>query len=264
MNLNVGIKGLKRGGNILDIEVPEALRHKKLTGIDWFDDAVGGEGMTPSSCMMLTGGPGCGKTTMILQLADSITNAGHIALMNTGEESLYQVRLVTERLNLTAGFVPGQDIMVEEVLAHANELRQKNPKKQVFLLQDSLQTLNDGYYKDGGTTGNTPLRCCELLTDWVKTPVKHKDGSESYGICIFVGQVTKGGDFAGKNQIKHAIDVHGHLFFDDDKKSETYGERLFEVQKNRFGCNGKTYIIGIESDGLYEKGRYSKTEKRAA
>ena len=248
MNLNVGIRGLKQGSNILDIEVPDALRHKKKTGISWFDDALGGEGFTPSSCMMLTGGPGCGKTTMILQLADSITKMGHVALMNTGEESLYQVRLVTERLKLKHGFVPGQDTMVSDVLGHADMLRKQNPKKQVFILQDSLQTMDDGYYKNG-TTGATPQRCCELLTNWAK---------ETYGIVIFIGQVTKGGDFAGKNGIKHAIDIHGHLFFDDDKRSETYGERLYEVQKNRFGCNGKTYVIGMDKDGLHEKGSFSK------
>ena len=259
MNLNVGIRDLKRGQNILTVKVPDALRNKKKTGIEWFDDSLGGEGFTPSTCMMLTGGPGCGKTTMVMQLAESITKAGHIALVNTGEESLYQIALVTERLNLKHGFVCGQDTMLGDVLEHADELRKKNPKKQVFLLQDSLQTMNDGKYKDGGTTGNTPLRCCEGLTDWVKTPTKNADNSDNFGICIFVGQVTKGGDFAGKNAIKHAIDVHGHLFFDDDKKSETYGERLYEVQKNRFGCNGKTYIIGIDSNGLHEKGRFSKT-----
>lgn len=251
MNLNVGIRGLQQGTNILDITVPEALRHKKKTGVDWFDDALGGEGFTPSTCMMLTGGPGCGKTTMILQLADAITKAGHIALMNTGEESLYQIRMVTERLRLKNGFVCGQDTMAADILTHADRLRKENPGKQVFLLQDSLQTMNDGFYKDGGVTGNTPQRCCEMLTNWVK---------ETYGICIFIGQVTKGGDFAGKNGIKHAVDVHGHLFFDDDKKSETYGERLFEVQKNRFGCNGKTYIIGLDKEGLHEKGHFSKTE----
>lgn len=249
MNINVGIRGLKRGMNILDVKVPDALRVKRKTGVSWFDDALGGEGFTPSTCMMLTGGPGCGKTTMLLQLADSITKQGHIALLNTGEESLYQVRMVTERLGLKSGFVCGQDTLATDVLKHADSLRKQNPNKQVFLLQDSLQTLDDGKYKNGILTGNTPLRCCEMLTDWVK---------EHYGICVFVGQVTKGGEFAGKNQIKHAIDVHGHLFFDDDKRSETYGERLFEVQKNRFGCNGKTYIIGIDKTGLHEKGHFSK------
>lgn len=249
MNLNVGVQGLKRGTNIMGIDVPEALRHRKKSGIEWFDDALGSEGFTPSTSMMLTGGPGCGKTTMVLQLADSIMKAGHIALMNTGEESLYQVKMVVERLRLKSGFIAGQDVMASDVIAHADELRKANPNKQVFLLQDSLQTLNDGKYKDGGVTGSTPLRCCEMLTNWAKS---------TYGIVIFVGQVTKSGDFAGKNAIKHAVDVHGHLYFDDDKKSETYGERLFEVQKNRFGCNGKTYIIGIDKDGLKEKGHFKK------
>jgi len=249
MKLNVGIKGLKTGTNILDLKVPDALRHRKKTNIDWFDDSLGSEGFAPSTSMMLTGGPGCGKTTMLLQLADALTGAGHIALLNTGEESLYQVRLVAERLKLRNGFIVGQDTLAKDLLSHADNLQKANPNKQLFLLQDSLQTLDDGFYKNGVTNSATPLRCCELLTSWAK---------ESYGIVIFIGQVTKHGDFAGKNQIKHAIDVHGHLFFDDDKRSETHGERLFEVQKNRFGCSGKTYILGLERDGLYEKGSYKK------
>jgi predicted ATP-dependent serine protease len=262
MNLEVGIQGLKRGTNILTIEVPEPLKHKKKTGIDWFDDAIGGEGFTPSTSMMVTGGPGCGKTTLFLQLANAITKAGHIALANTGEESLYQVRMVTERLNLKDGFICGQDTMAPDFLEHADELWQKNPGKQLFILQDSLQTLNDGKYKDGGVTGNTPLRCCEMLTNWAKKKrtfkERGKDPVDMFGIVIFIGQVTKSGDFAGKNQIRHAVDVHGHLFFDDDKKSETYGERLFEVNKNRFGCNGKTYVIGIDKNGLHEKAHFVK------
>ena len=255
MNLSVGIKNLKRGTNILDIKVPEGLRAKKRTGIAWFDDALGGEGFTPSTCMMLTGGPGCGKTTMILQMADSITAAGHIALLNTGEESLYQLRMVAERLNLKHGFVPGQDTLIDDVMAHADELRAKNPTKQVFILQDSLQTADDGFYKNGTTNSVTPLRVAEKLTDWAKNKGK---GDHPFGIVLFIGQVNKDGQFAGKNQIKHAIDVHGHLFFDDDKKSETFGQRLFEVQKNRFGCNGKTYILELDRSGLKEKGHFMK------
>ena len=47
MNLNVGIRNLKRGTSIADIEVPEALRDRKKTGMSWFDDALGGEGFVP-------------------------------------------------------------------------------------------------------------------------------------------------------------------------------------------------------------------------
>jgi DNA repair protein RadA/Sms len=244
MTLNVGIKGLKRGTNINDIEVPKQLRDRKKVGITWFDDALGGDGFVPSSVMMLTGTPGAGKTTMLLQLANAITKAGHICLYNTGEESLHQVKMVVERLGLREGFVVGQDTHVTDLLAHADMLRKANPGKQVFVLQDSLQTLNDGKWGEA-TNSVTPMRCAEMLTDWAKA---------TYGIVIFIGQVNKDGEFQGKNGILHAIDVRGSIYIDQAKKSETYGERIFEVTKNRFGCSGRAYILGIRRDGLYEKG----------
>ena len=244
MTLNVGIKGLKRGTSINDLEVPKQLRDRKKVNITWFDDALGGEGFVPSSVMMLTGTPGAGKTTMLLQLANSITKAGHVCLYNTGEESLYQVKMVVERLGLKEGFYVGQDTMITDLLAHADSLRKANPGKQVFILQDSLQTLDDGKWKDG-TNSMTALRCAEMLTDWAKS---------TYGVVIFIGQVNKDGEFQGKNGIKHAIDIHGHMYIDKQKKSETYGERIFEVTKNRFGCSGRAYILGMKREGLYEKG----------
>ena len=246
MNLNVGIKGLKTATNILDIEVPKALRDRKKVGISWFDDALGGEGFVPSQVMMLTGTPGAGKTTLLLQLANAITKAGHICLYNTGEESLYQVKMVVERLGLKAGFFVGQDTLVEDLLAHADKLRKANPGKQVFILQDSLQTLDDGKWKDG-TNSMTTVRVTEMLTDWAKS---------NYGVVIFIGQVTKSGDFAGKQTILHAVDVRGQLYIDNEKKSETYGERIFEVTKNRFGCSGRSYVLGIGTNGLFEKGSF--------
>jgi DNA repair protein RadA/Sms len=246
MNLTVGIKGLKRGTTIGELTVPDALRDRKKTGLGFFDDAIGGEGFVPSSVMMLTGTPGAGKSTLLLQLANAITGSGHIALFNTGEESLYQVKMVAERLKLKNGFVVGQDLMVDDLLGHADHLRKKNPGKQVFILQDSLQTLDDGKYT-GGTNSMTPVRCTEMLTNWAKA---------NYGIVCFIGQVTKSGDFAGKQTILHAVDVRGQLYIDEEKKSETYGERIFEITKNRFGCAGKSYILGLDKTGLYERGSF--------
>ena len=94
----------------------------------------------------------------------------------------------------------------------------------------------------------TSVRCTEMLTDWAKS---------NYGVVIFIGQVTKSGDFAGKQTILHAVDVRGQLYIDEEKKSETYGERIFEVTKNRFGCSGRSYVLGIAKTGLYEKGSFS-------
>lgn len=251
MNLNVGVKGLKRGTSIHEIEVPKALRDRKKVGLEWFDAAIGGEGFVPSSVMMLTGTPGAGKTTMLLQLADSITKAGHICLYNTGEESLYQTKMVVERLGLKSGFVVGQDILVSDLLEHADALRKANPGKQVFILQDSLQTLDDGKYTDGFTNSMTTVRAVEMLTDWAKS---------NYGVVIFIGQVNKDGEFQGKNTILHAIDVRGRLFIDMSKRSETYGERIFEITKNRFGCSGKAFIMEMNRNGLTEKGSFDRFE----
>ena len=246
MKLQVGIKELKNGTNINDIKVPEQLRNRKKVGVSWFDDALGGEGFVPSSVMMFTGTPGAGKTTLLLQLANAITAAGHVCLYNTGEESLFQVKMVVERLALRQGFIVGQDTEVSALLEHANTLRKTHPDKQIFILQDSLQTLDDDIaLQRGGSNSMTPLRCVEMLTDWAK---------ETYGCVIFIGQVTKAGEFSGKNGIKHAVDTHGHLYIDKDKKSETFGERIFEISKNRFGCSGKAYVLGMESTGLIEKG----------
>lgn len=250
MSLQVGIKGLKRGTDIRTIEVPEALRHRKKTGLDWFDAAIadsnGSEGFVPSSVMMFTGTPGAGKTTALLQLADAITKAGHICLYNSGEESLYQVKMVTERLGLRNGFIVGQDLMIDELLAHANALRAAHPTKQVFILQDSLQTLDDGKWADGANS-KTALRCVEKLTDWAKA---------KYGVVIFIGQVNKDGEFQGKNGILHAVDIRAQIYVDRGKKSPTFGERIFEVQKNRFGVGGRAYVMGMGDKGLYSKGSY--------
>jgi len=247
MNLNVGLSKLKRGTNINEVEVPDVLRQRKKVGISWIDDALGGDGFVPSSVMMLTGTPGAGKTTLMLQMANAITKSGHICLYNTGEESLHQVKMVSERLKLSSGFICGQDTLVDNVINHADYLKKSNPGKQIFVLQDSLQTLDDGKYGNSFTNSMTAVRSVELLTNWAKT---------NYSIVGFIGQVTKSGDFSGKNTILHAVDIRGKLYIDEQKNSETYGKRIFEVTKNRFGTSGRSYILGINQSGLYEQGSY--------
>lgn len=250
---------IKRGTNINDIKVPQKLRERYPTGIAWYDDALGGLGHVPSTVTMLTGMPGTGKSTLLRQLADALTKMGHVVLVNSGEESLYQLKVSYERMGLKNGFITGQDWMCDDVLEHANSLMKAHglvsptgqllPKKQFFMLQDSMQTLNDGKYNDGGVTAKTPVRCCEMITSWAKT---------TYGICIFINQSTKGGDYAGKGTVRHMIDVHANIYIDADSKSETYGERLFDVSKNRWGVTGKTYVVDMTEKGLTEKGFFSR------
>jgi DNA repair protein RadA/Sms len=277
--IDAGAARSGRAVNVLDIKVPPQLRVKCPTATDkdsaalkWFDDALGGRGMTPSSVMMLTGAPGGGKSTMMLQVADALTGAKHYfdqeqdeegiwrakkvvlcdsnrhqVLYNSGEESVHQVAMVVERLGLKNGFHISNHTMSHELFADRDRIAAEHPNSRIFVLQDSLQTLNDGKYGDAGTNGSSPVRACKQLTEHAK---------RSYDIVVFVGQVNKGGEFSGSNKIKHDTDIHGHIYFDKDRKSDSFGERLFTAQKNRFGCSGRTYMLGMDDRGLYEKGRF--------
>ena len=148
--------------------MPELLKKKVSTGLGYFDDAMGGKGFTPSMVTLYTGTPGAGKTTMILEQANSITGNGSTVLFNTDEESLYQLKMTVERLRLKHGFVAGQETMVPQLLKNCDELRKKNPGKPFFLFVDSLQCLNDGKYGDHQTNSRTAQRAMSMITDYCK------------------------------------------------------------------------------------------------
>lgn len=260
MQLNTTIKGLKNGTNVLDIKVPEHMRLRVNTGVQIVDELFE-QGLVPSMCGILTGTPGAGKTTLSLTMADSLTRLGHVCLYNSGEESGYQVKMTTERLKLKNGFVFGQDEMVADIIKHCKALIDSKVagKKtadgkpvQFFLIIDSLPTINDGKYGPGQINGTTAVRATEMLTDFCKQGYKGV-----HPIMFVIGHVTKGGVFAGKQQVKHALDFHAHLFIDDAPKSDTFGCRLFELQKNRFGSAGKKLILGMSGDGLYKVGEFT-------
>lgn len=240
------LRNLEAGVSILDLEVPPQLDIQYATGIPFIDDIFSG-GLTPSTATLFTGTPGAGKTTLMLQLADALTGHGHTVLFNTAEESLFQIRKVVRRLGLKHGFVCGQDYLVENALAHAAYLKQQAPQKQLFLIFDSLAALDDGMYKNGHTNSNTAVRVSEKIASFCKSE------ENGYPVAFLIGHITKSGEFAGKQTIKHALDVHCHLYIDMLQKSETFGKRIFEVQKNRFGNVGG-YVLDITSKGFNEAG----------
>ena len=118
MKLNVKRDGINFGSNILDLRVPEKLRERHKCGVSYIDDAFGGEGFTPSTISLFTGEPGAGKTTLMLTLADALTSQGYVCLFNTAEESLFQVKLTCERLDMKNGFIAGQESYVPGLLSN--------------------------------------------------------------------------------------------------------------------------------------------------
>ena len=240
MKLNTK-NGFDFGTNILNINVPSALRSKVKTGVDYIDGSFGGQGMTPSQVTLFTGTPGAGKTTMMLGLCNSISANGGVAVFNTGEESLYQVKMTAERLKLRHGFAVGEETHVPTLLEKCDELRAKNPNKPFVLVVDSLQTLNDGKYGADYTNSRTPERALAMITDWCK---------EHNTCAIVIGQVGKNGQFAGRNVLKHMVDSMLTLTVEEDAKSELYGCRVLEMVKNRFGGAGHRFYMDLKKGGF--------------
>lgn len=231
MKLNIQ-RGIAVGTNINDITVPDYLRKKIPTGVEFIDEIFGGKGMTPSMVTLFTGVSGGGKSTLAQMLADGLTGKGGVALFNTGEESLYQVKIVAERLHLRNGFLVGDETYVPTLLEQADAIRALNPNKHFTLIVDSLQCMNDGKYGDG-TNSKTPVRALESFTNYAK---------EHLCNVIVIGQVTKGGKFAGDNKLKHMVDAHMHLDI-ETKNEELLGCRVLTMPKNRFG--------GARPEGIY-------------
>ena len=245
MKLNIKNDEIVFGTNILDIQIPNKLRQRNKCGVPYIDDAFGGEGFTPSTISLFTGEPGAGKTTLMLTLADSLTAQGHICLFNTAEESLYQVKLTCERLNLQNGFVAGQETYVPRLLKQCDALRAKFPNRPFFLIVDSLQTLNDGKYGEEHTNGQSAVRALQQLTDYAK---------EHYVNVICIGQVNKSGNMAGSQKLKHMVDAMLHLSI--EKKDEDFkGLRVLETVKNRFGGAGWTFFMDLKGNGFEEIAR---------
>ena len=245
MKLNVKNDGIVFGTNILDINIPSKLRERNPCGVDYIDAAFGGEGFTPSTISLFTGEPGAGKTTLMLTLANALTSQGYTCLFNTAEESLYQVKLTCERLELSSGFIAGQESYVPRLLKQCDMLRKKTGNKPFFLIVDSLQTLNDGKYGEDHTNGQSAVRALQMLTDYAK---------EHYINVICIGQVNKSGNMAGSQKLKHMVDAMLHLSI--EKKDEDFkGLRVLETIKNRFGGAGWTFFLDLKKEGFNEVAR---------
>ena len=245
MKLKVKSDKIIFGTNILDIKIPEKLRERHKCGVEYIDDAFGGEGFTPSTISLFTGEPGAGKTTLMLTLANSLTSQGYSCLFNTAEESLYQVKLTCERLELNSGFIAGQESFVPRLLQDCNLIRDQYPNKPFFLIVDSLQTLNDGKYGEEHTNSQSAVRALQMLTDYAK---------EHYVNIICIGQVNKSGNMAGSQKLKHMVDAMLHLSI--EKKDEDFkGLRVLETIKNRFGGAGWTFYMDLKAKGFEEIAR---------
>ena len=247
MKINVKIEEIPFGTSIQDIEVPDVLKKRVSTGLGYFDCVLGGEGFTPSMVTLFTGTPGAGKTTMMLTLANALQGHGAQVVFNTAEESLYQVKMTSNRLRLRHPFCVGGETSVPALLKGCDKVRESNPDRPFFLIVDSLQCMNDAHFKSGRITTATAERALGLLTTYAKEHAVN---------VIVIGQVTKDGKMAGSNKLKHMVDSHIHLSV-ETKDDDLRGCRVLETQKNRFGGAGHVIFLRLRRSGFSEVARIS-------
>ena len=218
---------LKTLKQIVSNEVP-----RMYTKIGELDRAVGG-GIVPGSRLLLGGEPGIGKSTLVLQAADGISQQGDIVLYASGEESEAQIKLRAERMELG---MDGIYILSEtELLTILDYAKALKPR---LLIIDSIQTMyNREIDAAAGSVSQVREGTARLL----------RFAKETNITIIIVGHVTKEGNIAGPKMLEHMVDTV--LYFEGER---SYNFRVLRVMKNRFGSASETGIFEMEGQGLKE------------
>lgn len=203
-----------------------------LTGIDEFDRCVGA-GMVKGSLVLIGGVPGIGKSTILLQISDKISkNYGNV-LYASGEESLTQIKLRSERLNIKAeNLFLFSEVSLEIIKKQIKEI---SPKLVVI---DSIQTLFDENIEGvPGSISQVRQGVLELMKL-----------AKTLDITIVIaGHVTKEGFIAGPKLLEHMVDTV--LYFEGENIQDL---RMLRCIKNRFGPTNEVGVFRMGTYGLYE------------
>jgi len=205
------------------------------TGLDEFDFVLGG-GIVPGSMVLVGGEPGIGKSTLLLQVAARLEQAGLATLYVSGEESALQVRLRAERLAEDAAAVSLlTETSLETVIASA-EVAGADGRRPQVLIVDSIQTVHTELLE--GAPGNVGQvrECAARLMRFAK---------DTNTTVFVIGHVTKGGGIAGPKTLEHIVDTV--LYFEGDG---TLDHRVLRATKNRFGSVDEIGVFRMLESGL--------------
>jgi DNA repair protein RadA/Sms len=202
------------------------------SGISEFDRVLGG-GIVPGAAILLSGEPGVGKSTLLLEVASRAAATGQRVLYVSAEESVSQVRLRAER---TGALQPTLYLAAETDLATI--LGQIDQVQPHLVIVDSVQTVASSL-SEGLAGGPSQVR--EVASTLIRVS---KDRNLP---VLLVGHVTKDGTIAGPRLLEHLVDVVLH--FEGDRQTNL---RFVRAMKNRFGPTDEVGCFEMTGDGIAE------------
>jgi len=203
----------------------------KDCGIEEINRVLGG-GIVSGSAILIGGEPGIGKSTLMMQLAQKISESSKV-LYISGEESQPQIRLRLDRLGIKEGgelvFIFTSDLYtIKETITNL---------KPDTVIVDSIQTLFSPEAGSVAGTINQLKYCCQELIDIIKLA----DAS-----IFLIAHVTKEGIIAGPKSIEHMVDTV--LYFEHSENEM----RILRAVKNRFGSIDELALFKMGGNGLQQ------------
>ncbi|MGI9036777.1 MAG: DNA repair protein RadA, partial [Pyrinomonadaceae bacterium] len=208
------------------------------SGIAEFDRVLGG-GIVAGSLVLIGGSPGIGKSTIVVQMADKLSESGAKVLYVSGEESERQIKMRGERLGINAEnlfLLPETNL--ENILSEIERL------KPDAVIVDSIQTVFSERIESAPGSVSQVREVAGQFMIFAKqttTPV------------FLIGHVTKEGSIAGPKALEHIVDTV--LYFEGDRH---HNHRIIRATKNRFGAANEIGIFEMTGAGLKAVGNPSE------
>jgi DNA repair protein RadA/Sms len=198
--------------------------------IEDFNKVLGG-GLVYGSLVLIGGEPGIGKSTLLLQVSNSLAQAGESVLYVSGEESLEQVKLRGDRLGVRDGSLYLlSETNLERIVSLAERLRPK------ALVVDSVQTVFSSKMTSSPGTISQVREVANQIFRFAK---------KSQVPAFLVGHITKEGSLAGPKSLEHIVDVV--LLFEGERD---HSHRVLRALKNRFGPVSELAVFEMTASGL--------------
>lgn len=221
--------------NINDIQIESEERY--LTGIKEMDRVLGG-GIVKGSLVLVGGDPGIGKSTLILQICDSVRIDSKVIYIS-GEESIKQIKIRADRL----GVKNPNLLMVSETNFKAVQALSEK-ETPALIIVDSIQTM---FNEELSSAPGSVSQVREITAGLMRI-------AKTKNISIFiVGHVTKEGALAGPRVLEHMVDTV--LYFEGERH---LSYRVLRAVKNRFGSTNEIGIFEMKDAGLIEVENPSK------